>query len=190
MEKRYSRTLNPLHFEDLEPHRFEDMVRQLLYDFRPWRNLEPTGRLGGDEGFDVRGLEIIGPVDDIETDEDEGTKDEIESLPDRIWLIQCKREKTIGPTKLIRYLNEIAQPDRKNLHGLVFVAACDFSKKAHDDFRSWCQSEGLQECHLWGKATLEDMLLQPKNDHLLFVYFGFSLAIRRRSLRTQIASTQ
>ncbi len=39
-----TRTLNPLHFEDLEPHRFEDMVRQLAYDFRPWRSIEATGR--------------------------------------------------------------------------------------------------------------------------------------------------
>ena len=38
-----TKTLNPLHFEDLEPHRFEDLVRQLAYDFRNWRSLEPTG---------------------------------------------------------------------------------------------------------------------------------------------------
>jgi hypothetical protein len=36
----------PLHFEDLEPHRFEDLVRRLIYDFRPWRQLEATGRSG------------------------------------------------------------------------------------------------------------------------------------------------
>ena len=28
-----TRTLGPLHYEDLEPHRFEDLVRSLLYDF-------------------------------------------------------------------------------------------------------------------------------------------------------------
>ena len=49
-------TLNPLHFEDLEPHRFEDLVRQLAYDFRTWRSLEATGRSGSDEGMDIRGL--------------------------------------------------------------------------------------------------------------------------------------
>jgi hypothetical protein len=26
-----SKTLNPLHFEDLEPHRFEDLVRQEMF---------------------------------------------------------------------------------------------------------------------------------------------------------------
>jgi hypothetical protein len=32
------------------------------------------------------------------------------------------------------------------------------------------------------------MLLQPKNDHLLFAYFGISLQIRRRSMRTDLRS--
>jgi len=43
---RTTRTLNPLHFEDLEPHRFEDLVRQLAYGYTRWRSLEATGRLG------------------------------------------------------------------------------------------------------------------------------------------------
>jgi hypothetical protein len=45
-----SRTLNPLPFRDLEPHRFEDLVRQLAYEFRDWRSIEATGRSGSDEG--------------------------------------------------------------------------------------------------------------------------------------------
>lgn len=54
MAARTTRTLNPLHFEDLEPHRFEDLVRQLIYDFRHWQSIEATGRLGADEGVDSR----------------------------------------------------------------------------------------------------------------------------------------
>ena len=54
-----TKTLNPLHFEDLEPHRFEDLVRQIIYDFKEWSLLEPTGRLGSDDGYDARGFEII-----------------------------------------------------------------------------------------------------------------------------------
>ena len=56
---RTTKTLNPLPFQDLEPHRFEDLVRQLAYDFKNWRSLEPTGRLGADDGYDARGFEII-----------------------------------------------------------------------------------------------------------------------------------
>src|SRR5262249_59580894 len=36
-------TTGPLHLEDLEPHRFEDLVRRLIYDFRSWRQLEAIG---------------------------------------------------------------------------------------------------------------------------------------------------
>jgi hypothetical protein len=54
------KTLGPLHLEDLEPHRSEDLVRQLVYDFRVWRMLEATGRSGSDDGFDDRGYEIPG----------------------------------------------------------------------------------------------------------------------------------
>jgi integrase len=44
------RTTGPLHFEDLDPHRFEDLVRRLIYDFRPWRHREATGVLGPTTG--------------------------------------------------------------------------------------------------------------------------------------------
>src|SRR5882757_8505282 len=39
-----------------------------------------------------------------------------------------------------------------------------------------------------GKGELEDQLYQPKNDNLLFAYFGISLTIRRRSMRTALRS--
>ena len=54
-----TRTLNPVHFEALESHRFEDLVRQLAYGGRTWHALEATGRLGKDEGLDIRGIEVV-----------------------------------------------------------------------------------------------------------------------------------
>ncbi len=76
--------------------------------------------------------------------------------------------------------------DVEKLHGIVFTAACDFSKKARDQFAVKCRTLGVEEWHLWGKAELEDRLLRPENDHLLFAYFGISLTIRRRSQRADI----
>ncbi len=171
-----SRTLNPLHFEDLDPRRFEDLAKQLLYDFRPWQQLEATGKLGTDDGFDVRGLERI-------TSE----PDEIDAEETRTWLIQCKRERVIGPLKLARYLRDIANV-APTLDGIIFIAACDFSKRCFDDIRAWSRSQGISEVYLWGKSALEDMLLQPKNDHLLFSYFGFSASIRTRSRKTALSA--
>ena len=54
-----TRTLGPIHFEDLDPHRFEDLVRQLIYDFKQWQSIESTGRGGADDGFDVRAYEVL-----------------------------------------------------------------------------------------------------------------------------------
>jgi hypothetical protein len=184
----FTRTVNPLQFDALEPKRFEDLVRQLLHDFRPWRQLEATGRSGSDDGFDARGWEVPdGSLADASSEEGEDAA--LAGARDRIWLVQCKRERAIGPTQLVRYLNAIAAEDVAQLHGILFVACADFSKRARDAFRKWCAEHGLAEFFLWGKAELEDALFQPKNDGLLFAYFGLSLTIRRRweqaRLRTQ-----
>ncbi|MBV8798535.1 MAG: restriction endonuclease [Alphaproteobacteria bacterium] len=178
-----SRTLGPFHFEDLEPHRFEDLVRALLYEFRTWLKLESTGRLGSDDSFDIRGWEGAAGAAAPEEDADAPA----DFLADaRLWLVQCKREKRIGPTQLRRYLNDIPIEERSKLDAVMLVAPCDFSKKARDALREWCIEANVSEYHLWGKADLEDALLQPKNDHLLFAFFGISLALRKRSLKTEL----
>jgi hypothetical protein len=184
-----TRTINPLHFEDLEPHRFEDLVRQLAYGFREWQSLEPTGRLGADEGIDIRGTESVrGEEYEAEAGPEER---EEERLPPRVeeraWTIQCKREKVITPKK-IRGIVEAPVPEQNPPYGLIVAAACDFSKKARDTFRGAAVGRGVQEFHLWGKADLEDMLYQAENDRLLFAYFGISLAVRKRSLRSKVRS--
>jgi hypothetical protein len=179
-----SRTIGPLHFEDLEPHRFEDLVRQLIYDFRGWKQLEATVRTGSDDGFDARGFEGT-PEREIDNGDDEEQGERL-LAEDRVWLIQCKREKQIGPKKLVAYFDAIGAEEASQLYGIVFAAACDFSKAARDAFRHKTRSMGLAEAHLWGKAEIEDMLYQPKNDHLLFAYFGISLQVRRRSLQSNL----
>lgn len=165
-----TRSHGPLHFEDLDPKRFEDLVRQLLYDFRPWVKLEPTGRSGSDDGFDARGTEI-------EPSPDYGDADEADESQGqhRTWLIQCKREKSIPPRKLMAYLEGIVAGCKEPLYGIIFVAACDFSKAARDQFNARCRSEGVKEWFLLGKADLEDLLYRPQYDRLLFGYFGVSL---------------
>lgn len=184
-----TRTLGPLHLEDLEPHRFEDLIRQLLYDFRQWRQLEATGRSGSDEGFDARGFETsstpyVGDGDEL--DEDQRPDNQISSTSERVWLIQCKREKSIGPLKMKRYLEGLPSISVEGTYGIIFVAACDFSLKTRDTFRAMASSLGFSEAYLWGKGEIEDQLYQPKNDHLLFAYFGFSLRIRQRTLKTEL----
>lgn len=122
-----TRTLGPLHFEDLEPKRFEDLCRQLVYDFKTWRRLEATGRAGSDDGFDARGYEIVDAdaPSASETDDEEAA---VVGIGDRLWLAQCKRERAIGATKLLQYLDEIRLTEGEILHGIIFAAACDFRR--------------------------------------------------------------
>jgi hypothetical protein len=183
-----SRTVNPLHFEDLEPHRFEDLVRQLVYDFRNWALLEPTGRLGSDDGYDARGLETVSvllPSEEDEEENDPGTKTGNE---ERLWQIQCKRERSISPAKIEGYVDQMIPKGAVVPYGLIFAAPADFSKRARDVFRDKLRQKGVGEFYLWGKADLEDVLYQPKNDHLLYAYFGFSLQIQKRSQKNALRS--
>src|SRR5271155_5531042 len=104
-----TRTYAPIHFSDLDPHRFEDLIRELIYDFRDWQSIEATGRSGSDHGYDIRAYEKVR----VETSPDPSEEEDAEPHPmeGNLWMIQCKREKAIGPTALRSYLDEV---DRAN----------------------------------------------------------------------------
>ena len=160
-----TRTVNPLHFEDLEPKRFEDLVRQLAYGFKSWRVLEPTGLLGNDEGVDIYGIEV----------------DPEESATERGWRFQAKRYKRLAPKAIRAVVHEVVPDLKEPPHGLVIAAACNFTADAILAFHEEAAKVGVTESHLWSKAKLEDLLFRPENDHLLFAYFGISLRTKRQS---------
>jgi Restriction endonuclease len=183
-----TRTINPLHFEDLEPHRFEDLVRQLIYDFRNWSSIEAVGRSGSDEGVDIRATEKIVTTETTSSEDDGAEFEKEQASAERIWIIQCKRERSIGPTKVARIASDYLSRLEKAPYGYMLIASCNFSKKARDAFRTATGFFGIEEYLLWGKAEVEDQLFLPKNDHLLFAYFGISLQVRRRSIKTELRS--
>lgn len=184
---RAQHTINPLHFEDLEPHRFEDLVRQLAYGFRAWRTLEATGRLGRDEGIDIRGVETITHLSaslDVDESDDTGDLPGVDEdgaiVEQHVWTIQCKRYKSLTPRQVRTFVNEALPKDQPVPYGLVLAAACDVSTEAMAAFREESINAGIMEYHFWTKARLEDMLFTPHNDHLLFAYIGVSLIPNRR----------
>lgn len=179
-----TKTINPLHFEDLEPHRFEDLVRQLAYGFKQWRNLEATGRLGKDEGIDIRGVE--GFLLDYDTGLDDEADDSDIQVGERVWVFQCKRYKTIGPKLIRQIVEEATVAMDEPPYGLIIATACDVTKATMDAFRAAARAKDIQEFDLWTKARLEDLLFLPRYDHLLFAYFGLSLATQQRSQLTKI----
>lgn len=169
-----TRTLNPLPLEALEPHRFEDLVRGLAYDFRRWAALEARGASGGDDGIDILGTEMT--EQDEVTDEGEATA----VATSRQWIFQCKREKSLGPKDVKKAVAE-SLGTRAAPHGFVLAAACNVSAAARDTFRSEMVQHGVKEFHLWARGELEDMLFQAKNDRILFGFFGLSLHANRQS---------
>ncbi len=180
-----TRTYGPIHFEDLDPHRFEDLIRELIYDFKEWQTIEATGRGGSDDGFDIRAYEKLSR--DYYTEND-NLEEIIESHPmeGNLWMIQGKREKEIGPEKIKKILNDV---DKNNPpYGYILAASANFSKKSYDVFREVLRKKGVMEFYIWGKAELEDMLHLPKNDRILFTFFGISLVSKRKSRITEIRS--
>ena len=182
-----TKTLGPFHFEDLEPHRFEDLVRNLLYDFRDWQSLEPTGRSGADDGYDARGWEVIRDQGSRTAQEVTESVDDAESPATNVrpWMIQCKRQRELGPSAVKKIVTESIQGDNPP-YGFLLVAPVNFSKRAYDAFRGELRSRGVTEFYLWGKAEIEDMLLLPKNDRILFAFMGVSLVTQRRSKATGV----
>ncbi len=111
MKATTTRTLNPLPFQDLEPHRFEDLVRQLAYDIRSWKSLEATGRSGSDEGLDIRATEMV-VVEDANDEDDSDGASEPRVVGERLWIFQCKREKTLAAKRVREVVKEsLASPE-------------------------------------------------------------------------------
>lgn len=177
-----TRTYGPIHFEDLDPHKFEDLIRQLIYDFKNWQTIEAIGRTGKDGGFDARAYEKN--VDTQETDNEDNELKEKHPMEGNLWMIQGKREKELGPKRVKEILKDV---DSKNPpYGYILAASVNFSKDSQDIFREELRKKGVMEFYLWGKGELEDMLYLPKNDRILFTFFGISLVSKRRSRATEI----
>ncbi|HEY0010000.1 MAG TPA: hypothetical protein VGB55_14835 [Tepidisphaeraceae bacterium] len=181
-----TRTLGPIHFEDLDPHRFEDLVRQLAYDFRNWQSIESTGRGGADDGFDIRAYEVLPPP--IAPESEDAEEDAPHPMDGNLWMIQCKREKELGPKRVESIVRDAVKPESPP-YGYILAAPVHFSKASHDRFREELRSRNVMEFYLWGAGELEDLLYQPKNDRILFAFFGISLTSRRRSRTTEIRAT-
>ncbi|RIH64327.1 hypothetical protein D1164_14630 [Mariniphaga sediminis] len=178
----YSTTINPLHFEDLEPHRFEDLIRQLMYDFKDWKSIEATGRLGSDDGIDILAIENF--------ISEEFTDDNLTqyTVREKEWIIQCKREQSLSPKKIDKIISNDISRQLNLPYGYILAAPCNFSKKSRDVFKQRLNEFGVNEFFIFGKAELEDLLFLPKYDHLLFAYFGISLQKRKRTLKSNLSS--
>lgn len=155
-----SRTINPLHFEDLEPRRFEDLALALIFRLRAWEDIHHDGRTGGDDGVDIRA---------------------IEKLPDatlRYWAAQCKRYQKFSTADAKDAIKE-AIKDGTIPDVLLLVIGCDVSLRARNSFETAASAAGIKTPVLWTSSKLQAMLYTEHQD-LLFGFFGISLARQER----------
>lgn len=181
-KSKITRTYGPIHFEDLDPHRFEDLVRELIYDYKDWQTIEATGRSGNDSGFDIRAYEKVVKIS--QTEEEDTDLEEAHPMQGNLWMMQGKREKGIGPQRVKEIIADINSQNPP--YGYILAASTNFSKNSYDVFREELRKKGVLEFYLWGKAELEDMLHLPKNDRIFFTFFGVSLVSKRHSRATEI----
>ncbi len=153
---RPTRTTNRLHFEDLDPRRFEDLVLSLVYRLKTWEELHHDGRTGADRGVDIRGLERL--MDD--------------SL--RRWAVQCKRYKSFAPADANKVIAEVSNRVSERPDVLLLAVACDVSRATWEAFESNARTHGINTVILWTASKIESMLYNEHKD-LLFAFFGVSV---------------
>ncbi|MDR3548491.1 MAG: hypothetical protein P4M11_09550 [Candidatus Pacebacteria bacterium] len=98
-----------------DPHRFEDLVRELIYDLRDWQSIEATGLGGSDDGFDVRAFERT--LNDNSDSEDEAGVTAPRPMVRASVIIKNRLHKVVGSSTkefskeiLIRDLNDSHYP--------------------------------------------------------------------------------
>ncbi len=148
-----SKTTNPIHFEDLDPKRFEDLCALLVNrSISKWKEFRHYGKAGQDNGIDILGIEIL------------------DDQSERTWIVQCKRTQRITQSEIKEIIDKV-----KDTHHdvLLIVVSCSFSKKLHDYYLKYAKGAGIKEPLYWDKAHLETLLYNRAPD-VLATYFGIS----------------
>lgn len=157
-----TRTTNRIHFEDMDPLRFEDLALAMVYRASRWIEINHHGRSGSDQGIDIHATE------------------EIENNTTRTWFIQCKRYKKISKNELTKVITEATKREGQGPDILLLVLACDVSKTAYDHFIDQAKKANINRAVIWSASILETKLYSEHHD-LLFAYFGISLSAEKRN---------
>jgi hypothetical protein len=161
MTVKTTKTINRLHFTDLDPIRFEDFCLALIYPLHPWTDIRHYGRLGGDGGVDIF------------------AKERMEDSAERDWFVQCRRYKNATKSTLVKAVDDALDNTSKPPNVLLVVLACDVRRASHEAYLKYALSRGVKTPLLWTASILEARLQAERQD-LLFTYFGISSAVEAR----------
>ena len=155
-----TRTNGRLHFEDLDPGRFEDLCLSMIYRMRRWIKIEHFGRTGADSAIDIQAIERL------ENDRTE------------TWHFQCKRYQKLTKTEIRSIIKDYCEKNDSRPDYYCLVAGCDVSKKLREEFEILCSEKGFSNVQIWSSSEIEARLHAEYHD-LLFAYFGVSLSDAR-----------
>ena len=145
-----TKTTNRLHFEDLEPHRFEDLCSEILQKDRNWKKFYPFGRKGTDDGLDIFCEDVNGHK----------------------WFCQCKRYKEISSNDIMNIIDKIVTKNDNVDNGtILLIVACNVSKRSIKYFEDYASKNHFSDAIIWTASYLE-AILYNKYDYLLNKYFG------------------
>jgi len=160
-----TRTTNKIHFNDLDPIRFEDLCHALLFGYASWDNIQHYGRAGQDEGIDLHAVETL------------------EDGVNRRWAIQCKRYSAFRKPDATSVIDAIIKREIPDV--ILLILGCDPTKKVIEHYIEYAKKCGIAEPRIWTASTLEAILYNQRKD-LLFAYFGISLSREMKTKERQI----
>lgn len=130
-----TRTINQLHFEDLDPIRFEELILAMVYRMRRWDKLDHFGKKGSDDGIDIRAIE------------------QLENGKSNTYYFQCKRYKKVSNTILKGIIDDYIMKNDFVPQFYILVISCALTKKQIEYFERYCDDKGLIQ-YLFGRVLL------------------------------------
>ena len=167
-----TKTIGQLHFEDLDPIRFEELAMAMIYRMKRWIALDHFGKQGSDRGVDIRAIE------------------ELENGKKKIYYFQCKRYKKITKSIIHGIIDNYLEQNVIIPDIYVLVVGCSLSRDLTEDFEEYSKSKGFSTVSVWTSSVLECKLMSEYQD-LLFAFFGINLTEKRnytiQSIRRNVA---
>ena len=146
-----TRTTNQLHFEDLDPIRFEELVLSIVYRMKEWHKIDHFGKLGSDGGIDIRAIE----------DKNDNNI---------TYFFQCKRYLKVSNNILKNIVDDYLEKNKIIPDYYVLVISCSLTRGQIEFFEKYCEEKKFKKVVIWAKSILEAKLYEYPD--LLSRYFG------------------
>lgn len=157
-----TQTINKIHFSDLDPIRFEELILSMVYRSHRWLKINHFGEKGSDSGIDIFAIE------------------ELENGKQRNFVYQCKRYESINWSKMRAIADDFLRKNENIPDVYILVISCSVSKENVEKFEEYMNSKSVPSATIWQRSLIEAKLYSEFHD-LLFVFFGIDLSLNRKN---------